>query len=738
MTDLPSPEGERSQGASGSGVASADGPVDTPRHRWWQRPWVIPLGVGIVLSLLVCTPLLHGGYVLMLDWVPGPQATQLPRTAWGLDGGVTASLPFVLLLRLGTDIFGSQPMSWLPIALLFPIGVVGVSRLVGGNVAGRVGGGTAYVLTPIMFERLWAGHIGYLVGYALLPFAAAALIAAPERSGIRRFTPVLWITFLAGMSVHYLWICGLILLASMVCRRPTVRHCIWTAATVVLVALCNLYLVPGNASGQAPFAVGGSDVSAYRTLAHGHLGLYGTLATLYGFWRSDPKLPIDENPTWPLFYATLLLIVGAGIVHLVRHRHNRRSLAILAMAAVFGFFLAAGDQGLTSGVYTFLFDHVPGFDVMREPQKFICLLALFYAWAFGLGIATLWDQAVRAPGRILAVVAAVLVPALLVPTLFWGLNGRIRPHPYPASWTIADTMMSHGQGALLFLPWHQYMDLRFADGRRIATPAGSFFHRPVISGDNVELPGLPTSSTSPRSGYLQYLFDNGGHLTTFGDLVAPLGVQYIALDRDADWTSYQWLNNQVDLKKVVSTPDLQLFENLSYKGVAYRLGTPTITVPDWNALVTRVSTTGEDPAAFAVTTRGGAALTGRLGPPAMSSTNQAVAGVRRSPAHYVVPPGAAGGVNVAEPYDLAWRYQGRSGTMTGPGSISFETGIKKALIDYKEWPRHRALYGISSAVWLVIAVYALWENTSRYRQWWRSKRLDASTETRKTASAFVK
>ena len=62
--------------------------------------------------------------------------------------------------------------------------------------------------------------------------------------------------------------------------------------------------------------------------------------------------------------------------------HRRDGLAILA-AGIAGYFLALGNEGPTGGLFRLAYEHIPGFVVMREPDKFAVLVALAYAYGFG-------------------------------------------------------------------------------------------------------------------------------------------------------------------------------------------------------------------------------------------------------------------------------------------------------------------------------------------------------------------
>jgi hypothetical protein len=221
-----------------------------------------------------------------------------------------------------------------------------------------------------------------------------------------------------------------------------------------------------------------------------------------------------------------------------------------------GLLLAAGDQGPTGAGYRWLFDHIAAFQVMREPQKFLVLLVLTYAIFFAWGVTTLFE---RATGTSTLAIAglAVALPLLYTPNLADGLSGQVRPSSIPAAYATADRAVSRAPSTVLALPWHEYVGFSFTHGV-IANPAERTFGS-VISGDNVELPGLPTTSTSQRSAYVEALLGTGPADTDFGARVSVLGVGWIALLKTADYTSYSWLRQQRDISLVLDSATVSLF-----------------------------------------------------------------------------------------------------------------------------------------------------------------------------------
>src|SRR5205809_994983 len=93
-----------------------------------------------------------------------------------------------------------------PVVVFFPLATTGAARLVRtGGLPARLGAGLFYAVNPFVFDRLYAGQLGLLLGYALLPFAVAAfLVAAQEPHRVGR--AACWAGATVMMSAHFAWI----------------------------------------------------------------------------------------------------------------------------------------------------------------------------------------------------------------------------------------------------------------------------------------------------------------------------------------------------------------------------------------------------------------------------------------------------------------------------------------------------------------------------------------------------
>jgi hypothetical protein len=724
-----------------------------------RHPDAAPLILGLVIGLAVCAPFLGGSRLFLLDWSVGPQDAIATTAALGLNGGLTTGIGGSTVIAILNDVFGGAS-TWLPMLAFFPIATVGAGRLAGRSRWSRCAAGTLYAVNPFVFNRLFVGHLALLIGYALLPFAVKAAMRSLSSPGLRWCVPALWWAGLTSLSPHFAWIYGLVVLGVAIVALSTKQHPLrrvagWFAICVGAFTLMSTYMIFPNGSTNLPTQVGSVSLNLYRTNGDPHLGLFANVLALYGFWRTGPgpELPKDVIIGWPFIMFAILVIVGLGAWHVLRRspmrdegtdsssvpegeRTTGRSLGptdpvtddvtvspsiavdqkrlaiLLVFVGVVGYFLALGNQGPTGGLFLWAYDHVPFFSIMREPQKFLMLLALAYAVLFGWGVERL-SQVDVSPSQFSAVATAALMGVVLplgyCATIFDGLAGQITSSPLPPAYQRADALMGTGAGNILVLPWHIYMEYPFTNGRVVANLGPTSFRRSVIAGDNVEADNVETQSTSPRSAYLEQLFQNGKKTNHFGALVAPLGVRYVVLSKAVDWPAYRWLNDQKDLKLVLDDQSLEVWRNVAYTGVGQRV-TKLISVSGIAGLLT-LAKLNELGAGAVVKSEGAAGVATPLHAGTSSAASTTRASVRQlSPVAYRIPSGRPGWVTVDAPYQRGWFFNGHAAKATAEGTILVRVGAQGGILEFTPWRMVRLGYIVSAGTFiaLILVLVADW------------------------------
>lgn len=679
--------------------------------------------VGLVIGLGVCWPMLGGRPLFLLDWVVGPHPAWPSTAMVGLDGGLTTGVLGGVIMTLLVRGAG-EAVTWAVLLAFFPVAALGAGRLVGVARPVRAAGAwlwgplaaaTLYCVNPWVFNRIYAGQLALLAGYALLPFAVASALKATENLELRRpvgwIGPVLWWAALTAISPHYVWIYGVVLVAVVVVSRPwNWRLVAWLATSTAAMAVLSLYILLPHGATRLPTKVGAASLEIYRTSADPHLGLLPNVAALYGFWRigPGPVLPKNVVAGWPFLMAAMLVVIVAGYLAVAGHRPRpqlpdhpagdddhladqrgmlgaRRRLAwVLVVSGVAGYFLALGSQGPTGALFRWAYNTVPFFDIMREPQKFLMLTALAYAVGLGWGVERLVgsprnEQPAgqsgpsrtelprrRAGSWVAAVAIGVVLPLAYSPTIFDGLAGQIGPSTVPAGYRQADRLMGDGPGRILYLPWHLYESQPFTGGRVVANVGASFFRRSAITGQNVQVGLVQTQSTSQTGAYLTHLYSIAEGLRDFGADVAALGVKYVVLAKTADWRSDLWLGHQSDLHLVFGDASLLVWKNFAYHGPGQRSG--------------------------------------------------AARPVRQlSLVAYQIPSGAPGVAGIDATYQKGWRLDGRKGRPSPEGTVEFAVGHAGGIARFQPWGLVKLGYALSGGVFVILAVMLGWDTSRRRR-----------------------
>jgi hypothetical protein len=546
-----------------------------------HRPWVSELGPWLwfsVVAIAITAPLLGKGYLLLLDWPSGPELPRVPLLPLPSSGDLGSGTPFLAVLALLRSIHPYLPDKVLLVAPVV-LGGVGMFRLVrsrfGVGSAAAAYGATLYVFNPFVADRYLAGHLFFLLAFALLPWALGPVLDLLDEPS--RGTSIyvgLWLLGLAALDVH---VAGFYVLLAVVAgvasrsRRGAIEAAIGLGVGAALCAywvLPSLFVAPGGGIGTA-------DLAAYATRPPG-MGVLPTLAGLYGFWRDEFAGPAERIPTLYLLLVPILALSLTGAIRVLASERRRRAGVVLIAGAVLGLLLAGGTSfPPTAGAFRWLFDNVTFFPIYREPQKFLALLVLAYATFGAVGL----EAVVTRDGRTArarswgASALAICVAIAYAYTLLWGFWGQVHLSRYPSDWARAEQIMeAEGPGRVLVLPWHLYAVLSFSDGRIVANPARSFFSREVIAGDNVGFPTIPTQSVDPFSAWVQEILAHRGQVREVGHLVAPLDVRFIVLLEEADWERYRFLERQSDLTTLYKGTELQLFANGAWRGRVLPLG----------------------------------------------------------------------------------------------------------------------------------------------------------------------
>ncbi|NBS41630.1 hypothetical protein EBS80_03135, partial [bacterium] len=310
-----------------------------------------------------------------------------------------------------------------------------------------------------------------------------------------------------------------------------------------------------------PIAASGN-YSAFQTSGTSGADALANVLMLSGFWGKDQGRYADltafrEN--WGRSFLVLVPVMALGLWSAWRDPKRRPLAAALVVAALAAAFLAVGVRlPVARDVSLWMFAHVPGYNGMRETQKWAAAEVIAYGTLLAWGMARLFQTKRVRDNRRVTLVASGAVIVLFAPLLLLGLNGSVKPVEYPDDWqTLSASLESSGcAGSTLFLPWHMYMGFSWI-GRVVANPAEEFFPCRVIQGTNMEWNGIYDNSGSTKGAAVEAWLRSGGNDAAG---IEPYDVRRIILAKDADWNEYAWIDARPEWKLVSETETLRVYE----------------------------------------------------------------------------------------------------------------------------------------------------------------------------------
>ncbi len=514
---------------------------------------------GFSLAALQLAPVLGRGYVLNRDMVFVPKLP-LNDTVLGVTG-VPRAVPSDLVVALLSRVVPGDVVQDLLLVLVIAIGGWGAGRLWSRSVGGAVAAAALYAWNPYLTEHLLLGQWAILLGYAALPWIAAAAIAyrAGESRALGRLVVWIGVAAVGGASAELL--AALVALpvigwpsSRVTSSGPTARAKQVGFVLVGLGVLALPWLIPALTNpGGAPGDRVGTTVFASR--ADTPFGTLGSVLSLGGTWNSTAVPPGRSH-----WYAALaaLVVTAAAVWGLVLLRQQRNDAAVngIVAAASLGLALSmwAHLPGLNRGLH-WLGAHSQAFDLLRDGQRLLAPFVLAVAIGWGYAVTEVSRQLRQAP-----VLAAV--PLLLLPAAAWGASGKLVAGGWPSDWsTVAAASRQLPHGPVLVLPWASVRIYPWNGDRPMIDPASRWLDRRVV-GDGrllVRTSGggiVATPQEDPLARAIGPAVDATGSLTA---TLRTEGYAGVLVERDVVGGAVQAARLRGS-RLVATTPTLSLYE----------------------------------------------------------------------------------------------------------------------------------------------------------------------------------
>ncbi len=530
--------------------------------------------VYFLLTILILAAMLLPGYIFALDMIFAPEIKLQT---------ISSSYPFDLLLKIISNalpVWLIQKLLLITILLLCGVGAHCLSEyLIQLNGKVKISwsayfAGILYIFNPFTYVRFMDGQFAVLLGYAILPFFIKAMFEffLDKKFDLKTSLRVaLYTVAIVIVSIHalgYIAILTLTLLEQFLWQEHRNKQVLLKAAKysgvaiIIFLALSSYWIIPVLTSNtpreQLVSSFDERYLLSFRTDGSNDVSVTGNVLSMHGYWGDREGryiLPRNVMPMWPLLFAGIFTLAAFGFY---KSRGDPRSKILLISAGI-AFVLAIGIAADPFKQFNrLLYEYVPFYRGFREPQKFVGLLVLAYAVFGSLGLQALMTHKRYKRHVMWLLAAAIALPLMYTPTFLWGFAGQLKSRQYPSDWAQVNREYIKGaEGAVLFLPWHQYMYFDFAD-RVIANPGPKYFEGDIIAGDNSEIGLIERQESTAES-------------TTIDMLVADRDVnklsqniEYVLLSKNADWQEYDFLNSATQLQLVRETETLKLYRNLYY------------------------------------------------------------------------------------------------------------------------------------------------------------------------------
>lgn len=516
-----------------------------PSRRSWL-PWLL----GMAVAAVVLGPALRGGAMLNLDLVITPEVP-VPRGVWGLGPDLPRRVPLGVVLAWASSLVGGPRAAVFLFGLCLTVAFVGAWRLAQATPAWcRFGSGLVYALSPFTLTRLGVGHWMLVAAVAVLPWALPHLLRPGDRPG----RTLLWAAALGFTGINGGVYVGVLVAVGLIADRGR-----GAGRILLLVTVAQLpWLVPGS----IVLAYGAPDLPDPGPFATAVAGPAGPLRLVVGggFWRPPNQLGAAGGVG--------AVVLGAGLLALAllgwrRWPTDWRGRAAGVAGVGFAVALASAVPALTPSYR--LVTQTPLGAALRDGQRMLALFLVVLAPAVAAGMTHLAAGVRRSLAPAVHALLAVVALALAGPAL-WGLGGAVAPVSFPHGWAAAREVVRASPGTVVALPWHEYLDVGFAGGRRVFNPTPDYFGGDVVFSSDPELGRPSTEQTDPRERHVDEVARQIRLGRPQSSALARLGVRWVVLLHEVDWRRYQSLSADGGLMAEVRAPTIELYRVADWPG----------------------------------------------------------------------------------------------------------------------------------------------------------------------------
>jgi hypothetical protein len=442
-----------------------------------RRERVLTGSVVLLATVVILAPVLRPGYVLTYDMVFVPRQP-LVGDLLGLGWATPRAVPSDLVVALLSHVVAGQIGQKLVLLGIVAGAGWGAARLCPLPGLAPAATALAYVWTPYLASHLVLGQWAVLVGYAALPWAirAGLDLRAGEPGAAWRTAAAMTVGALGG-APGWLITVPAGALTALWGRRPR-----WPAAGIlgcgVLLALP--WAGPALLRPDRP----GADLSAaaaFAAHADTRLSTLGSVLTGGGMW--NPAAQADGHDSVLYAVGALVLVAGAAYGWTVLRTWPAAAAVLTAGAVSLAIALASTVPPGRDAVA-----HLPAGGLLRDATRYLPPWLLVIALGFGAAVET-GRTRLRATAWGPAVTLVVVLPAVILPALGWGVGGKLVPVRYPRDIAAAVRLVDGDRrpGVVAVLPFTTYRAYAWNGNRPVLDVLPRWFSRPVVYASDLPL-----------------------------------------------------------------------------------------------------------------------------------------------------------------------------------------------------------------------------------------------------------
>lgn len=242
-----------------------------------------------------------------------------------------------------------------------------------------------YLINPYVILLIDGGQLSIALAYILIPAVFVSFLRGVDGDFRSKLVAGLFFAGLGFLDIRYLYLLAILLIVYFVYEMFGSKKSIFIqiqswfytilAISIVFGILNAYWIIPSIFSRTPTLPEGYSNVSQVTNLSFTNWK-HAVLLHPSGWYKNVFGNVMSLNKEFVLVPVFVLLGFIIGI--------KKKSTYFFVSLTLLGIFLVKGSNVPFSGVYPYLFEHIPGFSLFRDSTKFFVFIALGYSYFIGL------------------------------------------------------------------------------------------------------------------------------------------------------------------------------------------------------------------------------------------------------------------------------------------------------------------------------------------------------------------